>query len=98
MRSKLLLYILPVALVSFLLFGYSVQDNPNNDSAPALTENSRTLSLQLDTIPPVGFPLSHTIQLELFSNSGRKWRISRSYFLQREVLHEQMEQRSIVQI
>jgi len=56
MRSKLLLYILPVALVSFLLFGYSVQDNPNNDSAPALTENSRTLSLQLDTIPPVGFP------------------------------------------
>jgi len=56
MKPKLLLYILPVVLVSFLLFGYSVQDNPNNDSAPTLTENSRTLSLQLDTIPPVGFP------------------------------------------
>ena len=56
MKSKLLLYILPVALVSFLLFGYSIQDNPNNDVAPALTETGRTLSLQLDTIPPVGFP------------------------------------------
>jgi hypothetical protein len=56
MKSKLLLYILPVALVSFLLFGYSIQDNPNNDMSPSLTETGRTLSLQLDTIPPVGFP------------------------------------------
>ena len=48
MKPKLLLYILPVVLVSFLLFGYSVQDNPNNDSAPTLTENTRTLRLKLD--------------------------------------------------
>ncbi|MBX7044018.1 MAG: T9SS type A sorting domain-containing protein [Ignavibacteria bacterium] len=56
MRSKLLLFALPVAMAAFLLFGYSVQDNPNNDMAPSLTENSKTLSLQLDTIPPAGFP------------------------------------------
>ena len=56
MRSRLLLYVLPVVLVSLFLFGYSVQDNPNNDMAPSLTENSKTLSLQLDTIPPAGFP------------------------------------------
>ena len=56
MRSKLLLFAVPVVMASFLMFGYSVQDNPNNDMAPSLTENSKTLSLQLDTIPPAGFP------------------------------------------
>ncbi|MBX7043721.1 MAG: hypothetical protein K1X85_12560, partial [Ignavibacteria bacterium] len=56
MRSRLLLYVLPVVMVSLFLFGYSVQDNPNNDMAPSLTENSKTLTLQLDTIPPAGYP------------------------------------------
>jgi photosystem II stability/assembly factor-like uncharacterized protein len=56
MKTKLLLYVLPVALVSFLLLGYSTQNDPNSDMSPSLTETGRTLSLQLDTIPPVGFP------------------------------------------
>ncbi len=56
MKTKLSLYLLPVLLVSFLLFGYSTQNDPNSDMSPSLTETGRTLSLQLDTIPPVGFP------------------------------------------
>ncbi|MEP7145512.1 MAG: hypothetical protein ABI792_00740, partial [bacterium] len=49
MKSKLLIYILPVILVSFLIYGYSIQDDPRNDSAPVST-------IQSDTIPPAGFP------------------------------------------
>ncbi len=32
MKLKLLIRFLPVFLISFLLVGYSIQDNPNNDS------------------------------------------------------------------
>ncbi len=34
MKSKLLIYFLPVLLIGFLFYGYSAQDNPNTDSAP----------------------------------------------------------------
>ncbi len=56
MKSKLLLFALPALLTAFLLYGYSIQDNPNNDAAPSLTETSKSLNLQFDTIPPAGFP------------------------------------------
>ncbi len=47
---------IPLVLTVFLLYGYSIQDNPNNDAAPSLTETSKSLNLQFDTIPPAGFP------------------------------------------
>ncbi|MEO8664136.1 MAG: hypothetical protein ABI462_01460, partial [Ignavibacteria bacterium] len=52
MRSKLLIYFLPVLLVSFLIYGYSTQDNPNADTAPQYDVHSgnTTNAVQGDTL------------------------------------------------
>lgn len=57
MKSKLLIYILPALLVSFLIYGYSIQDDPRNDSAPVTTETTPYVySGGQDTTPPANFP------------------------------------------
>lgn len=55
MKSKLLIYVLPVILVAFLIYGYSIQDDPRNDAAPVSTEINNN-SVGQDTMPPAGFP------------------------------------------
>jgi len=63
MKSKLLIYALPLLLVSFLIYGYGIQDDPRNDSAPQSTTNYQTpdisklvLTSETDTLVPAGFP------------------------------------------
>lgn len=64
MKYKFLIYSLPVLLVAFLIFGYSTQDDPRNDSAPQVTTKisqpnnvtKLTLVSQSDTLVPAGFP------------------------------------------
>jgi len=55
MKSKLLIYVIPVILVSFFLISFDIQDDPRNDAAPITTDiNYQTT--QEDTITPAGFP------------------------------------------
>ncbi len=45
MKPKLLIRFLPVLLISFLIAGYSIQDNPNNDTAPPSDSPSKVNSV-----------------------------------------------------
>ena len=63
MRSKLLIYILPVLLATFLMYGYSTQDDPRTDASPKSTTSTQTsdvknlnLISESDTLVPAGFP------------------------------------------
>ena len=63
MRSKLLIYILPVLLATFLIYGYSTQDDPRTDASPKSTTSTPTsdvknlnLISESDTLVPAGFP------------------------------------------
>jgi len=63
MRSKLLIYILPVLLATFLIYGYSTQDDPRTDASPKSTTSTQTsdvknlnLISESDTLVPAGFP------------------------------------------
>ncbi|MBV6477991.1 MAG: hypothetical protein HGGPFJEG_00737 [Ignavibacteria bacterium] len=62
MKSKLLIYVLPVVLTAFLLFGYSIQDDPTRDSAPVYETKTTTSPdaivepNQSDTAAPSDFP------------------------------------------
>jgi subtilisin-like proprotein convertase family protein len=58
MKSKLLIYALPVLLVMFLLYGYSTQDNPNLDVAPHYSSDQTLNNINppvSDTATPAGF-------------------------------------------
>ncbi|MFZ1320792.1 MAG: hypothetical protein WAT71_04475, partial [Ignavibacteria bacterium] len=64
MRSKLLIYVLPVLLAAFLIYGYSTQDDPRTDAAPEVTTKSSqstdvsrlSLISETDTLVPANFP------------------------------------------
>jgi hypothetical protein len=56
MKSKLLVYSLPVFLVAFLLYGYSIQDDPARDIAPVYNEVVGGNPTPVDTTTPAGFP------------------------------------------
>ena len=61
MKSKLLIYSLPVLLVIFLVYGFSTQDDPRNDAAPHFTTDITSTGPGItppgsDTATPVGFP------------------------------------------
>ncbi|MBK9332457.1 MAG: hypothetical protein IPM96_08710 [Ignavibacteria bacterium] len=63
MKSKLMIYTLPVILLMVLVYGYSVQDDPRNDRAPESTirqiapdSKNFTLTSETDTLVPAGFP------------------------------------------
>ena len=66
MKSKLLIYVLPVLLVMALVYGYSTQNDPRNDAAPESTvPNQQTpdvsklvLTSETDTLVPAGFPMT----------------------------------------
>jgi len=63
MRSKLLIYILPVLFATFLIYGYSTQDDPRTDASPKSTTSTQTsdvknlnLISESDTLVPADFP------------------------------------------
>ncbi|MDQ3021400.1 MAG: T9SS type A sorting domain-containing protein [Bacteroidota bacterium] len=60
MKSKLLIYFLPVLLVSFLIYGYSTQDDPRNDVSPQSNFPMDVIPSidpsQSDTATPPNFP------------------------------------------
>ncbi len=66
MKSKLLIYVLPVLLVMFLVYGYSSQNDPRNDAAPQSTISNQQapdvskliLTSETDTLVPAGFPMT----------------------------------------
>jgi len=55
MKSKLLIYAIPVIIVSFLLVSFDIQDDPRNDAAPIFNDINYN-QVQQDTNTPAGFP------------------------------------------
>jgi hypothetical protein len=66
MKSKLLIYALPVLLVMALVYGYSSQNDPRLDAAPQSTTSGQQsadvskliLTSETDTLVPAGFPVT----------------------------------------
>jgi photosystem II stability/assembly factor-like uncharacterized protein len=66
MKSRFLIYILPVLLVMALVYGYSTQNDPRLDAAPQSTTSGQQsadvskliLTSETDTLVPAGFPVT----------------------------------------